>query len=115
MSTTKNTDFQQFSDAAEYHNRRTTDRDPPPDCEREGCPSVFVLERRVDRHRDEINELKALMSKATEDTAEILEIVTTAKSFFKVLGWIGDKLKTIMAIVGVVSAAILWIKQGPKL
>lgn len=127
MATTPDidTDFSQFNDAAEFHGRRATDKEPIVNCPTdEDCPNIFILERRVDRHRDELNkhmahieELKSLVKangvqgeKNSADTAEILEIVTLAKSFFKVLGWIGDKLKTIMAFVGLVSAFFAWFK-----
>jgi hypothetical protein len=125
METKPDTDFSQFADAAELQNRRAEDREPP-DCDTEeaACPRVYILERRADRHRDELNqhmahieELKTLVkangvevTKNSVDTAEILEIVTLAKSFFKVLGWVGDKLKTIMSIIGVVSATFAWFK-----
>jgi hypothetical protein len=108
------TDFSQFEDAAAYHDRRSNDG---VECPKDDCPAVFVLERRVDRHRQEIEELKTmvtangkLVEKNSADTSEILEIVTLAKSFFKVLGWIGDKLKTIMALVGAVGAVAAWFK-----
>lgn len=115
------TDLAQFEDAAEFHNRRATDTIGVDavleDCPKDNCPNVYVLERRVDRHRTEIEELKTLVKangtlveKNSADTSEILEIVTLAKSFFKVLGWIGDKLKTILAIGGAVSAVVAWFQ-----
>ena len=117
MEQKPDTDFQQFSDAAEFHNRRSTDREPAEECEKEdcpkeGCPSVWILERRVDRHREEINELKVLMQKNTKDTTEILEIVTMGKNFFKVLGMLGTAIKTISAVGIPIAAFIYWLKYG---
>lgn len=118
MEQKPDTDFQQFTDASEFHARRSGDLDPI-DCPTEGCVAVLVMERRLDRHREEINGLKTMIAangkageKNSADTAEILEIVTMAKSFFKVLGWIGDKLKTIAAIFGFLAAILAYIKYG---
>jgi hypothetical protein len=64
-----------------------------------------------------IEELKALVKavgiqgeKNAVDTSEILEIVTLAKSFFKVLGWIGDKLKPLVGLSIAISAivGVIW-------
>ena len=104
-----NTDFNQFNDAAEFPKRRVTDQE---DCLKDGCPSVWILERRVDRHREEINELKVLMQKNTMDTTEILEIVTMGKNFFKVLGMLGTAIKTISAVGIPIAAFIYWLKYG---
>jgi hypothetical protein len=66
----------------------------------------------------EIEELKAmisthakLMEKNSKDTAEVLEIVTLGKGFFKVLGWIGTGIKLIAAIVAPLAAVYLWWKK----
>jgi flagellar biosynthesis/type III secretory pathway chaperone len=114
------TDFNPFDDADELHDRRVTDKDQLEVCPQNNCPNVFILERRVDRHRRELNmhlkhieELKTLVlangeqvTKNSEATSEILEIVTLAKSFFKVLGWIGDKLKPLIALIVTVGGVI---------
>ena len=105
------TDFQQFNDAAEIHKRRSSDKE---DCPKDGCPATWILERRVDRHREEINELKVLMQKNTKDTTEILEIVTMGKNFFKVLGMLGTAIKTIAAVGVPIAAFIYWLKSGSK-
>lgn len=113
------TDFNQFADAAEFHNRRSSDRVVATleDCPTEGCAAVFVLERRIDRHRQEIEEIKGmvkangvLVEKNSADTSEILEIVSMAKSLFRAIGWTTDKIKTILSVVGAVSAVIAWFK-----
>jgi hypothetical protein len=133
--TDKDTDMAQLGDMAEFrehahshppHNRRASDRVDIllNACPKEDCPSVFFLERRIDRHRDELNthmehieDLKVMVKKNGEevaknsaDTSQILEIVTTAKSFFGVVGWIGEKIQTILAIVGAVAAVIGYFK-----
>lgn len=104
-----NTDFSQFNDASEFHDRRSTDKEG---CSKEGCPATWILERRVDRHREEINELRSLMEKNTKDTTEILEIVTMGKNFFKVLGMLGTAIKTISAVGIPIAAFIYWLKYG---
>lgn len=127
----KDTDLAQLSDMDEFnnqtqHTRRATDMGATvADAHHiEQRQRLFFLERRVERHRDELNvhmerieELKTMVkrngeevAKNSEDTSEILEIVTTAKSFFKGLGWITDKIQTIMAIVGVVAAIVGYFK-----
>ncbi len=124
----KDTDMAKLSDMAEFNNqtRRATDIGATvADAHHvEQRQRLFFLERRVERHRDELNvhmerieELKTMVkkngeevTKNSEDTSEILEIVTTAKSFFKGLGWVTDKIQTIMAIVGVVAAIVGYFK-----
>jgi hypothetical protein len=115
------TDFAQFQDTMDI-GRRSTDEVQIEDCDTEGCNRIVLVERRLDRHRKDIDELKTLIQsngeavkKNSADTAEILEIVTLGKSFFKVLGWIGEKIKTILAIGGAIGAFVLWIKAWPKL
>ena len=105
------TDFSQLNDTAEIHKRRSSDQ---ADCLKEGCPATWILERRVDRHREEINELRSLMEKNTKDTTEILEIVTMGKNFFKVLGMLGTAIKTIAAVGVPIAAFIYWLKSGSK-
>jgi hypothetical protein len=105
------TDFSQFNDIAEIQKRRSSDKD---DCPKEGCPATWILERRVDRHREEIEELKALVKKNSADTSEILEIVTMGKNFFKVLGWLGTAIKTIAAVGVPIAAFLYWLKSGSK-
>ena len=104
----KDTDFAQFEDMAEFRDAHAEVAVKPDamDCPREDCASIFLLERRVDRHREEIEELKKMVAangaqteKYGKSTDEILEIITTAKAFFKVLGWLGEKLKPIAVIV----------------
>lgn len=126
MST--DSDFQQFSDAAEYHNRRSTDNLTVEPCEKEDCPAVFILERRVDRHREELNahmvhieELKTMVKangvqveKNSADTSEILQIVTMGKSFFRVADWVGTKVVGLATLVGMIVAAVMWLRPGGK-
>jgi hypothetical protein len=114
------TDFSQFQDSNEFQERRNSDQTPI-DCPKEDCPAVFVLERRVDRHRHEIDELKTMIQtngeaveKNSLATKEILEIVTLAKGFFKVLGWIGTGIKLIAGIGVPIAAFIYWLKFGDK-
>ena len=76
------------------------------------CKGVFILERRVNVHSSELLAIKQMLVTNTENTAEVLEIIGLGRSFFKVLGWIGDMLKPIVAIVAAISAFILWFKSG---
>jgi hypothetical protein len=121
--TTPESDFTPL-DAPETYNRRHGDADVVEICPQDNCPNLFILERRVNRHRVELNahmvhieELKSMVKsvavqgeKNSADTAEILEIVTLAKSFFKVLGWIGDKLKPLIGLSIAISTVvgIIW-------
>lgn len=114
MISTKDTDFQQFSDAAEFHSRRASDITSSEDCPSDACPAVFILERRIDRHRDEINELKLMVAKTTEDTTEILEIVKTGKSFFKVMDWVGTKIMAVAGLIGMIVGIVVWLRPGGK-
>lgn len=112
--TTPDTDFAQFQDTMNYRRRSTDTETVEVECTTEDCPPLALLELRIDRHRDEINEIKKLMEKSGEEIAEVLEIITTAKSFFKVLGWIGEKIRTILAFVGAVAAVFAYFKFGSK-
>ena len=79
---------------------------------------MFIIDRRINRHRMEIDELKTmitihakLMETNSKDTAEVLEIVTLGKGFFKVLGWIGTGIKLVAAITVPLAAVYLWFKK----
>lgn len=109
----KNTDFQQFNDAAEFHNQRSIDREPMPDCTREECPS-YLLELRVDRHRDEINTLTKDLAQNTSDTKEILEIVSKGKNFFAIVDWIGTKVMAIVTFFGLILGIFYIFKDHAK-
>jgi len=108
------TDFQQFNDAAEFRNRRSIDREPMTDCTREECPKVCILERRVDRHRDEINTLTKDLAQNTSDTKEILEIVSKGKNFFAIVDWIGTKVMAIVTFFGLILGIFYIFKDHAK-
>jgi len=76
------------------------------------CKGVFILERRVNIHAAELLAIKSMLTENNLKTAEVLEIIGLGRSFFKVLGWIGDMLKPIIIISGVISATIVWFKTG---
>lgn len=95
------TDFNQFERRAE-------------DCDDADCKAIFVLERRVDRHRVELNELKEMMQTTNTNVAEVLDIVRLAKGFFKVLGWIGSGIKIIAGVGVPIAAFIYWLKFGDR-
>jgi hypothetical protein len=122
------TDFAQFTDAAEFHDRRHGDKKVLDECLQPDCPNIFILERRVDRHREELNkhmthieELKTLVKgvsvqgeKNSQDTSEILEIVKMGKSFFRVADWVGTKVVGLATLVGMIVAAIIWLRPAGK-
>lgn len=105
------TDFSQFNDAAELQNLRSTDN---PECIDGECIAISVLERRLDRHRSEINAMAKNLQQNTEATKEILEIVTKGKNFFSVMDWIGTKIVGIATVLGIFAGFIIWLKPGGK-
>lgn len=105
------TDFSQLQDAVEFK-RRASDRYLNIDCDPESCSAVYLLSQRMDRHREDINAIKASITTNGENITEVLDIVSTAKSFFRAMGWIGDKLKPIIYILSVITSFIVWIKYG---
>lgn len=84
---------------------------PIPD-RRKDCKAIYILERRVNAHASELQELKDMMRMNNDQTKEILDIVGLGKAFFKVLGWIGSMIKPLVAIVLAVGGAVTWIKTG---
>lgn len=96
-----NTDFNQLDRRAE-------------DCQKDDCSAIYILERRIDRHRLELNELKEMLQTTNENVSEVLDIVRLAKGFFKVLGWIGNGIKLIAAVGVPIAAFIYWLKFGDK-
>ena len=121
-------DLAQFNDMAEFQDRRHEVTATLENCERDDCPNIFILERRVDRHRDEldahmkhIEELKVMVkangeqvAKNSVETSAILEIVTMGKSFFKVADWLGTKVVGLAALIGAIVSAVLWLRPGGK-
>jgi hypothetical protein len=110
------TDFSQFQDTMEI-GRRSTDEVSAMECEVEDCGRIVLVERRLDRHRKDIDELKTMITangKAVEknsaETSEILDIVRMGKSLFKFVGWMSEQVKTVLAIGGAIGAAIAWFK-----
>jgi hypothetical protein len=83
------------------------------DCEGDTCNAFHILQRRVDRHRHEINELKDLMITNVAGIDEVLSIIRSAKTFFSGLGWFADKIKSIASFVVVIggAVAVIWYKQ----
>lgn len=85
------------------------------------CEAVFVLDRRIKDHAEQLVEgeermknLELLIAKNNKDTASVLEIISLGKGFFKVLGWIGTAAKTLAAIGTPIAAFLYWLKTGSK-
>lgn len=112
------TNFDQLEDLEDFRRRQEdfVETQPPAamldQCPRSDCSAIFILERRVDRHRKEIEEMKVILEATGKDISEVLEIVLLARSFFKVLGWIGDKLKPLMVIAAAITGTVAWIRYG---
>lgn len=114
------TDFAQFQDTMDVGRRETDDVQIEP-CAEDGCTHVVLVERRLDRHRKDIDELKTLIKangeaveKNSADTSEILEIVTKGKNFFSVVDWVGTKVVGVGTLIGMIVAAVLWLRPGGK-
>lgn len=114
------TDFAQFQDTMDVGRRETDDVQVEP-CAEDGCTRVVLVERRLDRHRKDIDELKTLIKangeaveKNSADTSEILEIVTKGKNFFSVVDWVGTKVVGVGTLIGMIVAAVLWLRPGGK-
>lgn len=117
------TDFAQFQDTMDVGGigRRETDDIQVEACDQDGCKRIVLVERRLDRHRKDIDELKTMIKangvaveKNSADTAEILTIVTKGKNFFSVVDWVGTKLVGVGTLIGMIVAAVLWLKPGGK-
>ena len=76
------------------------------------CETIYILERRVNSHAVELVTLKQMLETNGKNTAEVLEIVSLGRSFFRVLGWLGSVLKPIAVIVGVIAALVVGTKTG---
>lgn len=76
------------------------------------CKAVFVLERRVNNHAQELKALKEMMATNNDQTKEILEIIGLGRSFFRVLGWVGEMIKPVIVIAGAIAAVVAWVKTG---
>ena len=74
------------------------------------CKAVFVLERRVNSHAQELKALKEMIATNNAQTKEILDIVGLGRAFFKVLGWIGSMIKPIVVVVGAIAGTVTWFK-----
>jgi hypothetical protein len=122
-STEIDTDLAQFQDVMEAGGlgRRESDDIQVESCDEEGCSRIVLVEKRLNRHRKDIDELKTLIKangdaveKNSEDTAEILAIVTKGKNFFSVLDWVGTKVVGVGTLIGMIVAAVLWLRPGGK-
>ena len=89
--------------------------DPLKLCGGTDCELIVILDRRIKEHTEQLangqirmDTLETMMVKNNADTGKVLEIVTMGENFFKVLGWFGEKLKTILALGGAVSAFVYW-------
>ena len=112
-----NTDFSQFQDEQAFARRAEDFVDTlPPDstCDCATGKSIFILERRVDRNREELDSVKKMLTENTDATTEILEIVTMGKGFFKVLGWIVSAIGALITIGGAIIGVAYWVKGGVK-
>lgn len=78
--------------------RRNTDR--------ELAGKVLSIEDRLDKGDKRMGGLEASLAENTAATKEVLEIVTMAKGFFKVLGHIGNAIKWIAGFGA--AAGALW-------
>jgi hypothetical protein len=111
------TDLQQFNDAAEY--REDFVETQPPCYHRNVDEQLFMYSRRIDRHRQELDGLKVMLKANTETTeannkatAEVLEIVTMGRNFFKVLGWVGAQIGPLAKVGIFVGAFYFWARTG---
>ena len=85
------------------------------------CPGDCVLEQRVHAIEEKLllstewmDKQEMLMAENTETTKEVLEIVTMAKGFFKVLGHIGSALKWATGLAASVGLLMsLWSHGAP--
>ena len=109
---------------------RRADWHTPADCFRllETQERLDKGSERMQRIEDSIAEVKAAQVKAVEiharfetkldgnstATAEILEIISTAKGFFKVASMIGNALKWVLGIATAVIAFVVAIQSGGK-
>jgi hypothetical protein len=60
MSKPPDTDFAQFEDTLDV-GRRFTDEIQVEDCHEESCTRIVLVERRLNRHRKDIDELKTML------------------------------------------------------
>jgi len=84
-------------------------------CNGADCELGVILGVKIKEHSDQLaagktrmDVLETMLVKNNADTKKVLEIVTMGENFFKVLGWIGEKLKTILALGGLISAFLYW-------
>jgi len=91
---------------------------PPQDRRREDKGMggrVLAIEQRLGQGASRMAGIETALLENTEATKEVLEIVTMAKSFFKVLGHVGNGIKWLSGIA--VAAGVLWqgyTHGGPK-
>jgi hypothetical protein len=76
------------------------------------CETIYILERRVNSHAEELVTLKQMLETNSRNTAEVLEIVSLGRSFFRVLGWLGGVLKPLILIIGTIAGVAAWFKTG---
>jgi hypothetical protein len=85
------------------HDRRQTDK---------GLGGkVVTIEDRLTRGDHRMGTIESELAANTAATREVLEIVTLGKSFFKVLGHIGNAVKWVLGIATAVGAAYAAWKQ----
>jgi hypothetical protein len=96
-----------MSEAPKIPDRRTTDR---------GLGGrVLTIEEQLSKGGERMDKHEALLTENTAATQEVLEIVTLAKGFFKVLGHIGTGVKWLTGIAtGIVTLWAVWPPGGHK-
>ena len=65
---------------------------------------VLSIEERLVDGTERMNRMESKLDENSAITGQILDIVTTAKSFFKVLGWIGSCVKWATAVLASLAA-----------
>lgn len=73
---------------------------------------VVAIEHRLHRGDDRMGKIEKSLADNTAATRDVLEIVTMGKSFFKVLGALGNAVKWVLGIATAIGAAYAAWKHG---
>ena len=96
----------------------TTTQEPIPDrraSDRGLGGRVLTIEDQVTQADERMDKHEALLKENTTSTQEVLEIVTMAKSFFKVLGHLGNGIKWLAGVGAAIGTMwAVWPPGGHK-